>query len=85
MPLYDFTCEKCQKTEEFFMKIADYKRPICCEQEMKRIYSYSVVKDLEPYLDENLGVEPTYVKSKKHRKELMRERGVQEKFGKGWV
>jgi hypothetical protein len=40
-----------------------------------------VVGDLEPYYDDNL---ETGIKSKQHRKEVMRERGVYEKFGKGW-
>lgn len=67
------------------MKLADYKSPDCCGQAMKHVLgNYSVIPDVEPYLDENIGNEPTWVKSKKHRRQLMKEHGVQEKFGKGW-
>ena len=85
MPNYDFSCEACGKREELFMKIAEYKKPECCGQPMKQILNYHVVGDLEPYFDENLSEQPVYVRSKKHRKQLMREAGVTEKFGKGWV
>jgi hypothetical protein len=76
---------KCGKEEEFCMRMTEYKRPLCCEEEMQRIFTHSVVPDLQPYLDENIGTTPEYVKSKQHRKELMKKHGVYEKFGKGWV
>lgn len=86
MPTYQFACEVCKKDEEVFMRLADYKAPDCCGQKMKQVLgNYHVVKDIEPYLDENLGDQPVYVKSKKHRKQLMKEHGVMEKYGKGWV
>jgi hypothetical protein len=40
-----------------------------------------VVPDLEPYYDENL---EKYIKSKRHRKQVMREQEVCESYGKGW-
>lgn len=46
------------------------------------IGNYSVVPDLQPYYDENL---EAYVKSKQHRRQLMAERGVSEKFGTNWL
>ena len=85
MPAYDFLCQKCSKKEEVFMKLADYKKPDCCDQPMKQIIgNYHIVMDLKPYLDENLSEQPVYVRSKKHRRQLMQEAGVTEKFGKGW-
>ena len=67
------------------MKLADYKKPDCCGQPMKQILgNYHVIGDLEPYLDENIGSEPTWVNSKRHRRQLMQELGVQEKYGKKW-
>ena len=50
----------------------------------KLISSYSVIGDLEPYLDANLSDRPVWVRSKRHREQLMRENGVTEKYGKGW-
>lgn len=84
MPFYDFKCEKCGEKKEEFMKMADYHRPICCGSQMQRLYNYHVVRDLQPYLDENISHDAQWVKSKKHRKQLMKENGVSEKFGKGW-
>lgn len=85
MPNYDFRCESCQKQEEVFMRIADYKAPECCGKKMNQVLgNYSVVKDVDPYLDENIADKPVWVKSKQHRKQLMKEHGVYEKFGKGW-
>lgn len=86
MPSYDFLCETCHKQEEVFMKLADYKAPDCCGQKMKQVLgNYSVIRDVEPYLDINLTDKPVWVKSKQHRKKLMQEYGVTEKFGKNWV
>lgn len=85
MPTYDFVCLACRKEEEVFMKIADYQPPSCCGASMKqRIGGYGIIGDLEPYMDPNIGEVPVFVKSKKHRKQLMKEHGIQEKFGKGW-
>jgi hypothetical protein len=85
MPNYDFFCEICKKEQEVFMKISEYQAPECCNSKMKqRIGNYSVIRDIEPYMDQHLGTEPIWVKSKKHREKLMKEHGVQEKFGKNW-
>lgn len=49
---------------------------------MKKIIpQYHAIGDMEPYFDENL---ETYVKSRQHRKQVMRAREVYEKYGKGW-
>jgi hypothetical protein len=47
---------------------------------MIRLFSFNVnvQPDLEPYVDDQMGHEPVYVKSKQHRKQLMKERGLVE-------
>lgn len=56
--------------------------PCQCGGKTKKIIStYTAISDLEPYYDWNLG---GYIKGKQHRKQVMREQGVDEKFGKGW-
>lgn len=35
-----------------------------------------VIPDIQPYFDENLGQEPVLVKSRQHRKRLLKERGL---------
>jgi hypothetical protein len=47
----------------------------------KVIGGHSVVPDVQPYYDDNL---ETYVRSRQHRRSLMKEQGVYEKFGRGW-
>lgn len=85
MPLYDFKCLKCGSEKEILMKMVEYKRPLCCEQEMQRVFNHMVVPDVEPYFDQNISHNGEYVKSKKHRQQLMKKHGVSEKFGKGWI
>ncbi len=87
MPIYEYKCPECGQIHEKFNKMANHKNgPNCCGKPTKQYYgSYYVVGDFEPYLDENLGPKPVYVKSKQHRKELMKQNGLDEKFGKGWI
>lgn len=66
------------------MKLADYKAPNCCGQKMRQVIGCSVIGDLEPYVDENMTYEPVLVKSKKHKRELMKKYEVTERFGKNW-
>jgi len=39
MPLYDFTCDKCGKTEEVFRWPGSLTPPKCCDTPMRRIYT----------------------------------------------
>lgn len=85
MPLYVYECELCAKTQDELRSIADRNAPLACKcgGSMKKIIGgHAVISDVEPYFDENL---EAYVKSRQHRRALMRERGVDEKIGKGWI
>lgn len=84
MPLYDYHCATCDRRAEEFRSVSNRNdAPTCkCGQLMRKVLSVSKpIGDVEPYYDDNL---EAGVKSKQHRRELMRERGVYEKFGKGW-
>ncbi len=84
MPLYTYRCTKCETEVDEFRSVAERDiAPECeCGSKTRKILSLSKpIGDLNPYYDENL---QGYVKSRQHRKDLMRERGVTEKFGKGW-
>ena len=87
MPIYEYKCAKCGKIEDKFNPMAEHKNgPICCDEQMKQHFSsYYVIGDIEPYVDENIGDGHTVVKSRKHREKLMKEHGVYEKVGKGWI
>lgn len=84
--IYECKCETCGRTEDIYRSVEERNNtPECCGKPMKRIITgYHVIGDLEPYLDENMTHEPQWVKSKQHRKQLMKEHGVTEKYGKGW-
>jgi putative FmdB family regulatory protein len=82
MPLYVYEC-RCGKRAEEFRSVAERNdAPKCCGKPMqKQLGGHRVIGDVEPYYDENLEAP---VKSRQHRAQLMKERGVYEKFGKGW-
>ena len=35
-----------------------------------------IIPDIEPYFDENMGHEPVFVKSRRHKNQLLKERGL---------
>ena len=89
MPTYTARCKSCEHVQDYYETISNCeKTPPCekCAHEMEKIISLSnIAPDFEPYLDPNLGgPRGVWVKSKQHRKQLMREYGVEEKVGKGW-
>lgn len=83
--LYTYSCDECGALKDEFRKLEERNDcPECdlCRKAMKKIISgYRVIGDFAPYWDDNL---QTGIKSKQHRKQVMREQGVTEKFGKGW-
>lgn len=87
MPVYEYVCKTCGKKAEKFNRVADHKNgPICCDVVMRQILSVPFIHgDFQPYVDHNLTEKPIVVKSKQHRKALMKEHNVTEKIGKGWI
>ena len=87
MPIYEYACKKCGKREEKINTISCHASgPICCDETMRQVYgSYYVHSDFKPYVDHNMGEKPVVVKSKQHRKQLMKKHNVTESIGKGWV
>ena len=75
MPTYTYSCEVCGTEKDEFRSIAERNNgPECCGEQMQKIITLGyVITDMEPYYDENL---ETYVKSRQHRNEVMREHGV---------
>lgn len=81
--IYQWECD-CGKTKEEFRRMAQRNdKTICeCGQTMQRVIGgHYVTPDMAPYYDDNL---ETYVKSRQHRKDLMRQKGVSEIYGKNW-
>lgn len=84
MPIYEYRCQDCNEITDAFRSVSNRDdAPECsCGGETKKIISsYRVHSDFAPYYDENL---ESYVKSKQHRKKVMKEKGVTEAYGKGW-
>jgi len=76
MPLYDFTCEKCNKTVECYVKHSRYAPDVimCCGKPMKRCFpAPALKKEFFPYFDKGLG---RYVNSNSERKEIMKATGT---------
>ena len=80
MPIYDYECPNCGKVMDVWAHIDDQEKLHFCGNWMKRLISLANINpDFQPYLDENLGQDPVYVKSRQHRKQLMSERGLVDK------
>lgn len=84
MPIYDWEC-KCGYKGEHIAKVDEKLKCPNCLKVMKRQMpsSHGINMGVGPYgyYDDNL---ETYVHTNRHRREVMRQKGVQEKFGKGW-
>ena len=83
MPIYAYFCDCGEKTEEYRKIDERHRAPACnCGQMMNRgIERSNINPDLEPYLDENLvpqhSSEPgTWVKSRQHKRELLKDLGL---------
>ena len=78
MPLYNYRCEKCAFECDDFSSVAErHNGPPHCGQKMRLDVSGPSIRcDLEPYFDENL---ETYIKSRQHHKQVMREEDVYDK------
>lgn len=78
MPTYAYRCSVCSFECDDYRKVDDrHNGPEHCGQKMALdVTGPAVHTDLEPYFDDNLG---TYIKSRQHRKAVMREQDVYDK------
>lgn len=83
MPRYDYVCQTCGKEEERVERIADVAVECGCGKGiMLRKFSppAHIITDIEPYYDQHLAGQdgvPVYVKSRQHKKALLKERGLE--------
>ena len=88
MLLYEYRCrnEDCREITEAYRSVKDRNNtPECseCGGPTRKIISIQRVHpDFEPYYDDNL---ETDIQSKQHRRKVMKEQGVTEAYGKGWM
>ena len=78
MPRYDFTCSMHGRVDDLIARSDEYSKPCPeCGQAMTRLLPIpAIIPDYEPWIDENLGHNPVYVTSRRHHKQLLKERGL---------
>ena len=83
---YEYRCKDCKKITEADRQAAERDEPCKCMHcggDTRKIISLSQAhSDMRPYFDENLD---TYITGRQHRVKVMKEQGVSEYFGKGWI
>jgi len=81
MPVYVYKCQ-CGNEREEIHPVSWCDEPgrfICtyCEKTMERIIpKQNIIPDYKPWVDENMGLDPVYVKSRRHYKQLLKEKGL---------
>jgi putative FmdB family regulatory protein len=87
MPLYDYICPACGLKENIWAKMNEQLK-LCpdCDNIMERTICYNaanILCDIEPYMDQHMvsqaEPDPVLVKSRQHKKQLLKERGLVQK------
>lgn len=85
MPTYQYSCSKCDNEQDEYRSVERRNDPVFCSRcgaaMLKQISHYKVIGDVNPYYDENL---ESWVKSRRDRERVMKEKGVYESYGRGW-
>ena len=78
MPLYDVQCTKCGLEFEHLCKIAEATDISCtkCDGKCKTLITGTSRDWFRPHWNPNLDIDPVFVKSKDHFKQLCLERGL---------
>jgi len=86
VPNYDYKCQKCETVTELYTGFDDQPDCAVCGQPLKRLITgrKTVIGDMEPYFDENISQSGEWVRSRAHRRELMKRNGLVEAHGKNW-
>ena len=85
MPLYDLACLKCDATEERFIALSDFGKPLptcaCGGERYRKISPLHVVSDIQPYqamgVDVATGKAPMITSRSEHRDYLKRNNYVE--------
>jgi putative FmdB family regulatory protein len=88
VPIYDYKCDKCERTQERIKNPDEvsFRCPdnLCTGTMHRQFHSRFGINmgvGAYGYYDDNLG---TYIRTNAHKRQVMRDQGVSEKFGKGW-
>ena len=81
MPHYDFICEACDTLYyDIFFHMEETKEVVCCGKPTERVWSRPEV-NTDFYMgtvDPNFGHEPILLRSRKHRRDLLKRHGLYE-------
>jgi len=83
MPIYEFECKACGFVFDHICKMNEKPEfmqcPNCPFMGRSIISRPAAIKpDWDEYIDENIGPEPTLVRGRGHRRELMKREGLEE-------
>lgn len=87
MPLYTYSCEKCDITTNLFRSVDQRHAETHCEcgSQMKKIIATGFAhSDVDIVTDDIDGINRR-ITSSHELKSLMRKNDVTERFGKGWI
>ncbi len=86
MPLYDFKCRKCGLVTEQFARM-DERTGLCsCGAETERqISRHYVIDDIDVVTEDLYPNKSVHITSRRQLRNLLREHGVVERYGKGWI
>lgn len=87
MPIYEYECKKCGHNEERVYNVDKKPEYLDCPKCRIKRALVSIISvpqamrpDWEPYWDENMGDKPVLVKSRQHRRELKKKRGLRDQY-----
>lgn len=78
MPLYDYRCKECKNEFEKVRKIKDRHDVSCpkCQSDCDLLITGSKKDWFRPHWNDGFDIDPVFVKSKKHYKELCKQHKV---------
>jgi len=80
VPVYEYRCNMCGKTDECYRKLSDFSPNdtlVCaCGGGMQKIISAPAVHTFKPFWHEHLDTKPIYIEAKKQLIEECKKRNV---------
>lgn len=76
MPLYDYKCGVCGKTDIDHMKKISAPAPICCSTPMVQMLGLPMLDNFKPQFFEHLAPEPMFFESKRQLRRYCRDNNL---------
>lgn len=87
MPLYLYSCPLCGEVDNVWAGVNEMRKVHDeCGKTMKRLISPTRINpDIQPYIDTEMSWEGTHIRSRRHRDEVLKEKGLYAKTNNRWV